>query len=161
MPVRICFVCLGNICRSPTAEGVFRHLLAKRGLTGAFTVQSAGTAAHHVGESPDPRSTKAAAARGITLEGAAQRFDAEDFERFDYVIAMDRSNRDDLRARAPTPRAADKVALLRAWDPDNDTNADLDVPDPYYGGPSGFDDVLDLCQRSCAELLDELQPTRA
>ncbi len=161
MAVRICFVCLGNICRSPTAEGVFRQLLAERGLSEAFVVESAGTAAHHVGEPPDPRSTKAAASRGIVLQGAAQRFEATDFERFDYIIVMDRSNRDDLRARAPSPRAADKVALLRAWDPENETNADLDVPDPYYGGPSGFDDVLDLCERSLTELLDELQPTRA
>lgn len=157
MTTRVCFVCLGNICRSPTAEGVFRHLLSERGKTRAFAVESAGTAAYHVGESPDRRSTATAARRGITLEGAAARFDAEDFDRFDWVIAMDRSNRSDLIDRAPTPEAADKVALLRRWDPDNGGDAELDVPDPYYGGASGFDDVLDICLRSCAAMLDELE----
>jgi protein-tyrosine phosphatase len=156
MTTRVCFVCLGNICRSPTAEGVFRHLLAERGARG-FVVESAGTAAHHVGESPDRRSTATAARRGITLEGAAARFDAEDFDRFDWVIAMDRSNARDLRHRAPTPEAAAKVHLLRRWDPQNTAGEDLEVPDPYYGGASGFDEVLDICERSCAALLRELE----
>lgn len=159
MTTRICFVCLGNICRSPTAEGVFRHLLCERGSSG-FVIESAGTAAHHVGESPDRRSTATAAKRGITLEGAAARFDANDFDRFDWVIAMDRSNALDLRERAPTPDAAAKVHLLRRWDPENTTGADLDVPDPYYGGSSGFDEVLDICERSCGALLDELEAAR-
>ena len=155
MATRVCFVCLGNICRSPTAEGVFRHLLSERGKTAAFEVESAGTAAYHVGEAPDRRSTATAARRGIRLAGSAARFDVEDFDRFDHVIAMDRSNRDDLLQRAPTPEAAAKVALLRRWDPDAD-GSEPDVPDPYYGGPSGFDDVLDICLRSCEALLDDL-----
>jgi len=159
MTTRVCFVCLGNICRSPTAEGVFRHLLAERGRTDAFVVESAGTAAHHVGESPDRRSTATAARRGIRLAGSAARFDASDFERFDHVIAMDRSNRDDLLQRAPTDEAAAKVSLLRRWDP-NAQGAELDVPDPYYGGSSGFDEVLDICLRSCEALLDDLDAAR-
>ncbi len=153
----MCFVCLGNICRSPTAEGVFRHLLAERGSSPRYVVASAGTAAYHVGESPDDRSAQTAAQRGITLSGSAARFDVEDFARFDWVIAMDRSNHRDLLARAPDSEAAAKVALLRRWDPDNTAGDDLDVPDPYYGGPSGFDDVLDICVRSCRALLDELE----
>ena len=159
MNTRICFVCLGNICRSPTAEGVFRHLLAARGLTAAFEVESAGTAAHHVGEAPDRRSTATAARRGIRLGGSVARFDDDDFDRFDHVIAMDRSNRDDLIRRAPTAEAVAKVALLRRWDPVAG-GAELDVPDPYYGGSSGFDEVLEICLRSCEALLDHLQGAR-
>jgi protein-tyrosine phosphatase len=153
---RVCFVCLGNICRSPTAEGVFRHLLAECGRTDAFEVASAGTGAYHVGESPDRRSTETAARRGITLEGAAARFDPEDFDRFDWVVAMDRDNRRDLLARAPNEEAAAKVVLLRRWDPENPDGEALDVPDPYYGGARGFDEVLDICVRSCAVMLDDL-----
>ena len=160
MTTRVCFVCLGNICRSPTAEGVFRHLLNERGRAGEVYVESAGTAAYHVGEAPDRRSTATAAARGIVLEGAAARFDAEDFERFDWVIAMDRANARDLRERAPTEHAAAKVHLLRRWDPENTAGAELDVPDPYYGGASGFDEVLDICERSCKALLDTLERER-
>ncbi len=153
----MCFVCLGNICRSPTAEGVFRHLVEARGRSSSYVVASAGTAAYHVGEAPDERSTQTAAGRGITLTGSAARFDVEDFDRFDCVIAMDRSNHRDLLARAPNAGAAAKVALLRRWDPANTAGDDLDVPDPYYGGPSGFDDVLDVCFRSCGALLDALE----
>ena len=160
MTPRVCFVCLGNICRSPTAEGVFRHLLAERGLTADYAVESAGTGAYHVGESPDRRSTATAARRGITLQGAAARFDAEDFARFDWVIAMDAANRDDLLARAPDAEAAAKVVMLRRWDPESPDGADLDVPDPYYGGAQGFDEVLDICVRSCTALLAQLEAQR-
>lgn len=157
MPTRLCFVCLGNICRSPTAEGVVRHLLSERRHPTSFEVESAGTGAYHEGESPDRRSTETAARRGITLSGAAARFDAEDFERFDWVVAMDGANKSDLLARAPSAEAAQKVVLLREWDPESTGPDDLDVPDPYYGGASGFDDVLDICIRSCQALLDDLE----
>ncbi len=157
MITRLCFVCLGNICRSPTAEGVVRHLLAEQRHTTSFEVESAGTEAYHKGESPDRRSTETAARRGIMLAGAAARFDAEDFERFDWVVAMDGANKSDLLARAPNAEAAKKVVLLREWDPDSMGPHDLDVPDPYYGGASGFDDVLDICIRSCQALLDDLE----
>lgn len=157
MTTRVCFVCLGNICRSPTAEGVFRHLLAKHRDAGSFAVESAGTGAYHEGESPDRRSTATAARRGIPLAGAAARFDAEDFVRFDWVVAMDCANKSDLLARAPSAQDAAKVVLLREWDPDRDGPDDLDVPDPYYGGDSGFDDVLDICVRSCDALLSDLE----
>ncbi|MCB9623055.1 MAG: low molecular weight phosphotyrosine protein phosphatase [Sandaracinus sp.] len=151
MSVSVCFVCLGNICRSPTAEGVFRHLVGEAGLDGTIEIDSAGTAAYHVGESPDPRSTATAARRGIVLEGAARKFVARDFARFDYVVAMDRKNRDDLRRLAPDAEARARISLLRDHDPSSP--AESDVPDPYYGGAKGFEEVVDLCERACAALL--------
>lgn len=155
MRVRICFVCLGNICRSPTAEGVFRHFVRDAELDHAFEIDSAGTAAHHVGESPDPRSTSAAKRRGIVLEGAARKFVASDFERFDYVIAMDGRNFDDLRRLAPDDEARARITMLRDHDPSAPRRAD--VPDPYYGGSRGFDEVLDLCEDACAALLSSIR----
>src|SRR4051794_11237717 len=126
---------MGNICRSPTAEGVMRHLLRERGLEGEIEVASAGTGGWHVRAPPDERSTAAAARRGITLEGAAQQVRRSDFEDYDVLVAMDRSNLEDLLAMAPDDEARAKVRLLLG---------DVDVPDPYYGGERGFDDVLDL-----------------
>jgi protein-tyrosine phosphatase len=146
--VRILFVCMGNICRSPTAEGVMRHLLAERGLEDEIEVQSAGTGGWHAGSPPDARSTRAAAARGITLEGAARQVTRADFEDFDLLVAMDRDNLADLRAIAP-PGTEHKVRLL--------LGEGRDVPDPYYGGPHGFENVLDLVETACEQLLDELR----
>jgi protein-tyrosine phosphatase len=146
--VRILFVCMGNICRSPTAEGVMRHLLAERGLEDEIEVQSAGTGGWHAGSPPDARSTRAAAARGITLEGAAQPVTRADFEDFDLLVAMDRDNLADLRAIAP-PGTEHKIRLL--------LGEGRDVPDPYYGGPHGFENVLDLVETACEQLLDELR----
>ena len=147
---RVLFVCMGNICRSPTAEGVMRHLLRERGLEDAIEVASAGTGGWHVGDPPDARSTEAARRRGILLEGAAQQVSRADFDRYDLLVAMDRSNLRDLLALAPDEEARAKVRLLLHDD---------DVPDPYYGGPSGFDDVLDLVTGGCERLLDELAPS--
>lgn len=141
---RLLFVCLGNICRSPTAEGVLRHLLAERGLTDEVFVDSAGTGGWHVGSAPDPRSTQAAARRGIELSGAARQVTRRDFEDFDLLLAMDRSNLRDLMAMAP-PGLEYKVRLL----------ADVEVPDPYLGD-DGFDLVLDIVTAACERLLDEL-----
>jgi protein-tyrosine phosphatase len=146
--VRILFVCMGNICRSPTAEGVMRHLLAERGLEDEIEVQSAGTGGWHAGSPPDARSTRAAAARGITLEGAARQVTRADFEDFDLLVAMDRENLADLRAIAP-PGTEHKIRLL--------LGEGRDVPDPYYGGPHGFENVLDLVETACEQLLDELR----
>ena len=158
MKVRVCFVCLGNICRSPTAEGVFRHLVREAGLDHRVEIDSAGTAAYHAGESPDPRSTAAAARRGVVLEGAARKFVAGDFRRFDYVVAMDRKNRDDLRRLAPDADARARITLLRDHDPASPPESD--VPDPYYGGARGFEEVLDLCERACRALLASLRERR-
>ena len=147
--MRILFVCMGNICRSPTAEGVTRHLLAERGLDEEIEVQSAGTGGWHAGNPPDARATATARARGITLAGEARQVTRSDFEEFDWLVAMDRENLRDLRAIAP-PGTEHKVRLL--------LDEERDVPDPYYGGPGGFEEVLDLVEAGCARLLDDLAP---
>ena len=152
---RVCFVCLGNICRSPTAEGVFRHLLAEADLGDALVVDSAGTAAYHAGESPDRRSAATASRRGIHLGGRARRFERGDFERFDYVVAMDGSNHRDLLQLAPSEDAREKVHLLRDFDPEAVTGSE--VPDPYYGGEDGFEKVLDICVAGCRGLLAHIR----
>jgi protein-tyrosine phosphatase len=157
--VRILFVCLGNICRSPTAEGVMRGLVADAGLDSDVEIESAGTGGWHVGHPPDERATSAAAARGIELSGEARKVAAADFDAFDLIVAMDRSNRDALLEMAPHDAARKRVFLLREFG----EGAEMDVPDPYYGGADGFEEVLDIVERSCAALLDEVQdrlPTR-
>jgi protein-tyrosine phosphatase len=153
--MRICFVCLGNICRSPTAEGVFRHLVARAQLDDRIHIDSAGTAAYHGGERPDQRSASTARQRGFELGGRARQFVVGDFVRFDYVVAMDRSNRSDLLALAPDAAARAKVVLLRDFVEGGPRDAD--VPDPYYGGGDGFDRVLDICEEACAALLARVQ----
>lgn len=149
--VRICFVCLGNICRSPTADGIMHALVEQAGLSDRIQVDSAGTGAWHAGESADSRAQAVARSRGVALGSIARQFEVADFARFDYVLAMDRSNRENLLALARTEEERSKVALFRAFDPQAD--GDADVPDPYYGGARGFDDVFDMCERTCASLL--------
>jgi protein-tyrosine phosphatase len=151
----ILFVCLGNICRSPTAEGVMRELVRRSQLQDRLVLDSAGTGAWHVGESPDARATAAARARGIVLEGSARQIQPGDFQEFDLILAMDRSNLRDLLRLAPDEQAQAKVRLLRDFDPRSD--GEQDVPDPYYGGPNGFEYVLDLVQAACEGLLGELR----
>lgn len=148
--MRICFVCLGNICRSPTAHGVMEHLVGEAGLASAVTIESAGTGAYHVGELPDPRTRAAAKRRGFVLTSRAQQFTAADLDRFDLVIAMDRSNLRSLKDLADG-RTAPGLHLLRSFDVTAPANAD--VPDPWYGGDAGFEEVLDQCERACAGLL--------
>ena len=143
---RILFVCLGNICRSPTAEGVMRALVREAGLEDEIEIDSAGTGGWHVGAAPDPRSTAAAVRRGITLEGGARQVTGEDFEHYDLILAMDRENLRELQRRAPAG-AEGKIRLLCG---------DADVPDPYYGGERGFDDVLDQVEAACRGLLAEI-----
>lgn len=159
--IRVCFVCLGNICRSPTAEGVMRHLVrdwasSNRATAGQrIEIESAGTAAYHVGERPDPRSRAAAQRRGISLDSRAQQFGTEDWHRFDLVLAMDAENRSNLEAIAEHPEHLAKLFLLRDFDPDSPPEAE--VPDPYYTGDQGFEDVLDLCDAACRGLLARLE----
>ncbi len=153
---RVLFVCLGNICRSPTAEAVMARLVDDAGLGDAIELDSAGTGAWHVGSPPDERATAAAAMRGIAMRGVARQVRVEDFERFDLLLAMDAENHRNLRLLAPDAEAAAKVRMLREFAPAN--RASLDVPDPYYGGEDGFDRVLDLVEAACAGLLDELRP---
>jgi protein-tyrosine phosphatase len=149
--VRILFVCLGNICRSPTAEAVMRGLVAEAGLDGEIEVESAGTGDWHVGHSPDERSVAAAAERGVELTGKARQVARGDFEDFDLLIAMDRQNRDDLLAMAQSQADRDKVRLLRSY-----ADGERDVPDPYYGGEDGFSDVVEIVERSCRALIEDL-----
>ncbi len=137
-----------------------RALVREAGLQDAIELDSAGTGAWHVGNPPDERATETARARGIALEGAARQVKATDFEDFDLILAMDGSNLADLRRMAPDGQAREKVRLLRELDPasvDQDSTHPLDVPDPYYGGPRGFEDVLDLVQAACAGLLEEVR----
>ena len=153
--MRILFVCLGNICRSPTAEAVMRGLVADAGLEGEVRIESAGTGDWHIGAPPDHRSVAAAAERGVELGGSARQVGPDDFERFDLLIAMDAFNRDDLLAMAPAGGEA-KVRMLREFGDD----AELDVPDPYGGGPDGFAEVVDIVEHNCAALLSELRAGR-
>lgn len=158
--IRLCFVCLGNICRSPTAEGIFQSLVQQRGLDKHYQIDSAGTGGWHVGAAPDPRSAQEAKARGVELHSQARQFQSPDFEAFDQVIAMDRNNQRDLVALCPRPELACKVQLLRDFDPQNTRGESLDVPDPYYGQERGFAEVFEICQRSCGALLDALEQKR-
>lgn len=161
-PSRVLFVCLGNICRSPTAEALLRARLERAGLAGRIEVDSAGTGSWHVGEGPDRRMTRAAARRGYRLDGAARQVTAEDFHRFDLVVAMDRENLAALEARADggaTPRA--QSAKLKLFSEFLPPGSPTDVPDPYYGGSEGFDRVLDLVEEGCAAIVDHLLGERA
>ena len=154
---RILFVCMGNICRSPTAEGVMRRLVSDAGLEHDFEIDSAGTGSWHAGDSPDRRATAAAAVRGITLEGAARQVRPRDFEHFDLLLAMDRENLRELRTFSSDGDLAGKARLLREFDPASAGAPDLDVPDPYYGGPQGFETVLDQVEAACRGLLAALR----
>jgi len=154
--MRILMVCMGNICRSPTAEGVMRALVRDAGLDAEIEVDSAGTGGWHAGDPPDRRATRAARNRGVTLEGAARQVTVRDFADYDLLLAMDRENLSDLRALAPDEEAMKKLRLLRSYDPASD-GVDVDVPDPYYGGPNGFELVLDQVEAACRGLLDDLR----
>lgn len=133
-----------------------RSQIDAAGLSDDVDVESAGTANYHVGGSPDSRSVAAAAARGIEVSGRARQAGADDLEDFDLVIAMDRSNREDLLSLARTDEQRERIRLLREFDPDA-APGDLDVPDPYYGGEDGFEEVLDIVERSCRGLLAEVE----
>lgn len=158
-PARVLFVCLGNICRSPSAEAVFRACLAEGGLDDRVEVDSAGTIGYHAGEPADARMQRAASARGYDLTSTARRVSPRDLERFDLVIAMDRSNLEDLRELAEAAdrdgddSPVDKIRLLSEFLPEG---SPADVPDPYWGGEQGFDQVLDLLEEACPRILDEL-----
>jgi protein-tyrosine phosphatase len=153
----VVFVCLGNICRSPTAEGTMRALVREAGMEGQIELDSAGTGSWHVGSAPDERATAAASGRGIALEGAARQVSAADFDDFNLMIAMDSANLSDLRDLASDDRRREKVRLLREFDPASADTGDLDVPDPYYGPGDGFERVLDMVEASCRGLLAQIQ----
>ena len=150
----ICFVCLGNICRSPTAEAIMLQLLKQHKIT-SIIVDSAGTSAFHVGEEADARSRKAGEARGYQFVSRARQFTAQDLKRFDYIVAMDTQNLRNIRALCTDQNERDKTYLLRDFDPRSPSNAS--VPDPYYGGSRGFEEVIDICLRGCNGLLQTIQ----
>jgi protein-tyrosine phosphatase len=161
---RIVFVCLGNICRSPMAEFAMRRLLEQNGLGDRIEVASAGTGDYHVGEPADPRAAATLREHGYQPDGhTAAQFVAADFADADLVLALDASNAEVLRRRAPDPNAAAKVRLLREFDVVADGGAagavgdELDVPDPYYGGDDGFTHVLALVEAACRGLLEQLR----
>jgi protein-tyrosine phosphatase len=156
-PTAVVFVCLGNICRSPLAEGLFTHLARARGVEGNYEVDSAGTGAWHAGQPPDVRSAEVAARHGVRLAGAARQIRPEDFERFDWIVAMDRENLRDLKALKARHGGRARVQLLRDFDPEP---GDGEVPDPYYGGPDGFDLVYAMVHRSAKAFLDRLEKDR-
>jgi protein-tyrosine phosphatase len=153
MEIQVCFVCMGNICRSPTAEGIMQVLIEDAGLQGRVLVDSAGISAFHVGGEADPRSVEAARERGVELDGSCRQFEREDLERFDYIVAMDRQNYNDLLSLARDDQMAAKISLLRSFDPSADGE---EVPDPYVGA-RGFDRVFDICDAGCRGLLDHLR----
>ncbi|MDE2980609.1 MAG: low molecular weight phosphotyrosine protein phosphatase [Gemmatimonadota bacterium] len=175
----VLFVCLGNICRSPLAEGIFKHQAEIRGLADRFEADSAGTGAWHAGEPPDSRSIAVAASHGVRLTGTARQVVMDDFGRFDLIVAMDRSNQRSLArlrdggalwdrgrrwrsqgvgAALPGDRNRARIVMMRDYDP---SGGDPDVPDPYYGGPGGFEQVYRILERACGVLLDELaRPNR-
>lgn len=151
--MKVLFVCLGNICRSPTAEGVFRHYVEKAGLSDKVTIDSAGTADWHTGKAPDPRTIKAAAQRGYDLSVLrARQAVAEDFHTFDLILAMDDSNLENLQAIQPADGKAELALYLPRFD-----QKPRQVPDPYYGGEEGFEQVLDMLEQASEKLLAEVR----
>lgn len=152
-PLSVLFVCLGNICRSPTAQGVFEEQLAKSPLAGKVRVDSAGTAAYHLGKAPDSRAQRFAKKRGVDLSALrARQVEPADFYAFDWILAMDQQNLADLKAFRPKDATA-RLALFLSLVPDA---VHLEVPDPYYGGDDGFEAVLDLCESASQALLERL-----
>ncbi|TVQ01441.1 MAG: low molecular weight phosphotyrosine protein phosphatase [Balneolaceae bacterium] len=153
-PYKVCFVCLGNICRSPTAEGIFQHLVNERKLSSYFIVDSAGTSAYHIGEPANSKSQWTANRHGIKLYSKARRFEASDLDEFDLILAMDQENLKNMQRLSKNGRHLDKVKLMRDFDSQPENG---EVPDPYYGGMDGFQNVFDVLKRSCENLLDELE----
>lgn len=151
--MRVLFVCLGNICRSPLAEGVFRDHVERAGLGDSFEVASAGTSGWHVGDRPDARMLETARKHGIELRSRGRQLTAEDLEFHDLVLAMDRDNLHDILYLDPEGRFGDRIRLFREFDPEP---GDWQVPDPYYGGPEGFEQVFGMVDRTSRALLGAL-----
>jgi protein-tyrosine phosphatase len=153
--VSVLFVCLGNICRSPLAEGVFRTLVEKEGLADRFVIDSAGTSGWHDAEPPDPRATAVARRHGVELAGTSRKVKGADLRRFHHIIAMDAENVRELRKLAARAAPDADIRLLREYD--SRADGDRDVPDPYFGGEAGFENVHDIVERSCRALLADLR----
>ena len=148
------FVCLGNICRSPLAEGILKTKLINEGLAEIIEVDSCGTSRYHIGEPPDPRTRVNALENGVTLNHQARQFSKKDFTHYDHILVMDRSNLKDVKALDDAGTYADKIKLMRVYDP---LDKDADVPDPYFGGTDGFQNVFDILNRSVDGLIKALK----
>lgn len=155
MTTRLLFVCLGNICRSPSAENIMNYLVEQRGLQQQVHCDSAGTSSYHIGSSPDSRMAAAAKKRGITLVGQARQFTVDDFDQFELILAMDDSNYRNIVALDPSGQYGHKVRRMCDFCQEH---GDREVPDPYYGGADGFDYVIDLLIDACDGLLQEIGP---
>ncbi len=152
--ISVLMVCMGNICRSPMAEGIFRREVAKAGLQDAVVIDSAGTHSYHIGKPPDPRAQNAISRRGVDISDLRGRqVAAEDFDRFDYILAMDEANLGILRHNAP-PHAREKVRLLLSY---SSRFPGQEVPDPYYGGAGGFEENLDMIEDAVQGLMGDIQ----
>jgi len=152
--ISVLFICLGNICRSPLAEAIFRSVVKEAGWEHRFRIDSAGTSGYHDGDPPDQRTTAVAARRGVRVAGASRQVTGADLETYDYLIVMDRENLGSVERLAARLGSSPDVRLFRAFDPEAD--GEMDVPDPYFGGPDGFENVHDLVERSARGLLAAL-----
>ena len=153
--VNILFVCLGNICRSPLAEGIFQNLVDNKKLSGQIFCDSAGTSGWHIGEPPDRRSEAIANQHGLTLNHSGRQLDKEDFQNYDYIIAMDKHNLEDIKNSSGFESFdSSRLFLMRKFDAEGKGK---DVPDPYFGGPEGFENVYQMLDRSCKKFLEYLQ----
>lgn len=157
MPYKLLFVCLGNICRSPSAENIMNHLIEQAGLASEIVCDSAGTSSYHIGSAPDRRMTAAAKQRGIVLKGQARQLQKRDFEQFDLILAMDQENYQDILALDPNGQYRDRVRLMCEF---CSQYSEREVPDPYYGGPEGFNHVIDLLLDACGGLLQHIVTTQ-
>lgn len=152
--ISVLFVCLGNICRSPLAEAVFRQVVAEAGLEAHFRIDSAGTSGYHDGDPPDRRTAEVAGRRGVEVIGASRQVTAEDVSAFDYLVVMDEDNLRAVKRLVKSAPGDAEVRLFREFDPEADD--DMEVPDPYFGGPDGFEIVHDLVERSARGLLEHI-----
>lgn len=153
-PFKICFVCLGNICRSPTAQGILQHIVYEKGIEPFFEIDSAGISDYHIGEPPNKKSRDTAMRYGIELTSSARQFGSFDLSYFDLILAMDEENYYDILSLDRKHIYRDKVALLRSFDPEPGNG---NVPDPYYGGIDGFELVFKVIKRSCLTLIEKLE----
>jgi protein-tyrosine phosphatase len=151
----ILFICMGNICRSPLAEGIFQHKLSQRGVEHKYMVDSAGTGNWHAGDLADSRMRATALSHGIDLKSRARQVTKLDFKKFDMLLAMDRTNYLVLLDIDKSETYSERVYMMRAFDPD--IHQELDVPDPYFGGDNGFEEVYQMLERSCENLLNILE----
>jgi protein-tyrosine phosphatase len=155
--MKVLFVCLGNICRSPMAEGIFKHMVEEEGLSDKIFTDSAGTSRYHIGKPPDSRMREVAEQHGITLNHKARQLSFGDFYDFHYIIAMDSENYENIMAERPIHddhRA--QIIMMREFDMERNED-EMDVPDPYYGGQKGFEDVYNMLKRSCFMLLNHVK----